>query len=191
MTARGSGMGSPASPLPATVVKLPWPSTRRWMKNTASANAVSISDKRRSHVPGPADAPTMAKKISVDSTANCPPTTIGVAEVGHALDEAHQKGVGQARLEQGQRDGRRRSAVRLARSVCAASSMDGLTPCTTPRMIMKAIGVKANSCASQTPKKPVEPARGLNAKGPLQILVEEPGAPEQQDQARARRRTAA
>jgi hypothetical protein len=43
---------------------------------------------------------------------------------------------------------------RSARSVCAASSSDGLTPCTTPRMIMKAIGVKANICASQTPNTP-------------------------------------
>ena len=43
---------------------------------------------------------------------------------------------------------------RLARKVCAASSSDGPTPATTPRMIMKAIGVKANICASQMPNRP-------------------------------------
>ena len=43
---------------------------------------------------------------------------------------------------------------RLARRVCAASSREGLMPCTTPRMIMKEIGVKANSCASHTPNTP-------------------------------------
>ena len=41
-----------------------------------------------------------------------------------------------------------------ARSVCAASSIDGLTPCTTPMSTRKAIGVKASNCASATPKKP-------------------------------------
>ena len=44
--------------------------------------------------------------------------------------------------------------MRDARKVCAASSMLGLMPWTTPRMIMKAIGVKANICASQTPNSP-------------------------------------
>jgi hypothetical protein len=48
----------------------------------------------------------------------------------------------------------RKVCQRLARSVCAASSRLGLMPCTTPRMIMKAMGVKANICASQTPNKP-------------------------------------
>ena len=44
--------------------------------------------------------------------------------------------------------------MRLARSVCAASSSDGLMPCTTPRMIMNEIGVKANNCANQMPNSP-------------------------------------
>ena len=44
--------------------------------------------------------------------------------------------------------------VGLARKVCAASSMLGATPCTTLRMIMKAIGVKANVCDTHTPNQP-------------------------------------
>ncbi len=43
---------------------------------------------------------------------------------------------------------------RSARSICAASSRLGAMPCTTPRMIMKAIGVKANNCATSTPGMP-------------------------------------
>ena len=43
---------------------------------------------------------------------------------------------------------------RFARRVCAASSRLGATPCTTPRMIMKAIGVNANNCANQIPNMP-------------------------------------
>ncbi|MNV82527.1 hypothetical protein D3C71_1762680 [compost metagenome] len=42
----------------------------------------------------------------------------------------------------------------LARSVCAASSRLGATPCTTPRMIMKAMGVNAKVCATHTPSQP-------------------------------------
>jgi len=42
----------------------------------------------------------------------------------------------------------------VARKVSAASSRLGDTPWTTPRMIMKAIGVKAKVWASQTPNQP-------------------------------------
>ncbi len=42
----------------------------------------------------------------------------------------------------------------LARSVCAASSIDGLTPSTTPIRTRNAIGVKASICASQIPGRP-------------------------------------
>ena len=66
-TARGSSMGTPASPLPDTVVKLVVPSSLRWMKNTVSANAVRMSA-RPAAMPWSRDEPTMAKKISVDST---------------------------------------------------------------------------------------------------------------------------
>ena len=41
-----------------------------------------------------------------------------------------------------------------ARSVCAASSIDGLTPSTTPIRTRNAIGVNASICASQMPVKP-------------------------------------
>jgi hypothetical protein len=44
----------------------------------------------------------MAKKMSVDSTEVLPPSDQRVAEVGHALDEADQEGVGQPRLHQRQ-----------------------------------------------------------------------------------------
>ena len=48
-----------------------------------------------------------------------------------------------------------RKVVQLfARSVCAASSSDGLMPCTTPIRTRKAIGVKASSCAMRMPGRP-------------------------------------
>ena len=43
---------------------------------------------------------------------------------------------------------------RLARSVCAASSIDGDTPSTTPIRTRNAIGVNAKICASSTPCSP-------------------------------------
>jgi len=43
---------------------------------------------------------------------------------------------------------------RLARRVCAASSMDGLTPSTTPISTKNATGVKASICAKNTPLRP-------------------------------------
>ena len=43
---------------------------------------------------------------------------------------------------------------RLARSVCAASSSDGLIPCTTPISTRNAIGAKARSWAIRTPGSP-------------------------------------
>ena len=102
---------------------------------------------------GSSDEPTMAKKISVDSTANCPPTTMGLPKSAMLSMKPTKKALARPGLSSGSVT-LQKVCMRLARSVCAASSMDGLTPCTTPRMIMKAMGVKANSCASQTPKKP-------------------------------------
>ena len=43
---------------------------------------------------------------------------------------------------------------RLARSVCEASSIDGLTPSTTPISTRKAIGVKARIWAISRPGRP-------------------------------------
>ena len=49
---------------------------------------------------------------------------------------------------------RERRPAPSARKVCAASSSEGLMPCTTPISTRKAIGVKAKSCAIRTPGKP-------------------------------------
>ena len=43
---------------------------------------------------------------------------------------------------------------RSARRVCAASSIEGLMPSTTPMRTRKAMGVKASICASHTPGNP-------------------------------------
>ena len=43
---------------------------------------------------------------------------------------------------------------RSARNVCAASSIDGDTPSTTPISTRNAIGVNAKICATSTPCRP-------------------------------------
>ncbi len=95
----------------------------------------------------------MAKKMSVDSTAYWPPTMIGLPKSAMLSMKPTRKALASPGFISGSV-----TVVKVfrreARSVCAASSMLGLMPCTTPRMIMKAIGVKANICASHTPSSP-------------------------------------
>ena len=95
----------------------------------------------------------MAKKMSVDSTEYCPPTTIGLPKSAMLS----MKPTRNAFARPGLRSGSvivRKAVRRSARSVCAASSSDGPMAAMPPRTIMKAIGVNANSCASQRPKRP-------------------------------------
>ena len=76
-----------------------------------------------------------------------------IAEIGHALDEAEQEGIGDAGLEQRPGHGAEGlpalGAERL-RSLFEARRM----PCTTPIRTRKAIGAKARTCASRTPGRP-------------------------------------
>ena len=98
-------------------------------------------------------APTIAKKTSVESTENEPPTTIGLPKSAMLS----MKPTRNALARPGASSGSvmvRKVVRRSARSVCAASSSDGPMPATTPRTIMNAIGVNANSCASQIPNRP-------------------------------------
>ena len=77
-----------------------------------------------------------------------------VAEIGQALDEAEQEGVGEARPQQRPGDGaedvvQRAGAQRLRRLLERRAD-----PCTTPISTRKAIGVKASSWAIATPGRP-------------------------------------
>ena len=159
------------------------------MKNTASAKAVRISASEAAR-PWSYCAPTMAKKMSVDSTAYCPPTTIGLPKSAMLSMKPTRKAFASPGFISGSvtvvKVRHAAGAQRLRRLLQARADAR-----TTPRMIMKAIGVKANICASQHAQQAVEPARGRDAEGPFQELVDQPGAAEQQDQRRARRRTAA
>ncbi|MNV30840.1 hypothetical protein D3C71_1221270 [compost metagenome] len=148
----GSGMAMPASPLPDTVVKFCLPSKPRWMANTVSAKNVRIqaSDAAR---PWSYCAPTMAKKISVDSTENCPPTTMGLPKSAMLSIKPTKNALARPGLSSG-RVTVMKVRCGLARSVWAASSRLGATPCTTPRIIMKAMGVNAKVCATQMPSQP-------------------------------------
>ena len=95
----------------------------------------------------------MAKKISVDSTENWPPTTIGLPKSAMLSMKPTKKALARPGLSSGRVMVRKVLRV-SARRVCAASSRLGETPCTTPRMIMKATGVKAKVCATHTPNQP-------------------------------------
>ena len=95
----------------------------------------------------------MAKKISVESTSKLPPSTIGLPKSAMLSMKPSRKALARPGRISG-----RETVVKVvqpsARRVCAASSIDGLTPCTTPTRTRKAIGVKASIWASQTPGKP-------------------------------------
>jgi hypothetical protein len=138
--------------LPDTVVQLVRPSPLCWMKNTLSANKVWMSARLAAR-PWSYCAPTMAKKMSVDSAAYWPPTPMGLPKSAMLSMKPTRNALANSGFISGSV-----TVVKvrrwLARSVCAASSVRGEMPCTTPRVIMKAIGVKANICASQTPKRP-------------------------------------
>ena len=98
-------------------------------------------------------APTTEKKISVDNTPKLPPSRIGLPK--SAIDS--MKLIRNALARPGRISGSETSAKtrqRSARSVCAASSMLGDTPSTTPISTRKAIGVNANTCATRTPCRP-------------------------------------
>jgi hypothetical protein len=134
------------------VVKLVAPSRRRCARNTSSANALSTSASDAAR-PWSYWAPTIAKKTSVESTENWPPTTIGLPKSAMLSMKPTKKALARPGLSSGSVTVRK-VVRRSARSVCAASSSDGPMPATTPRMIMKAIGVNAKSCASQMPNRP-------------------------------------
>ncbi len=98
-------------------------------------------------------APTTEKKISVDSTPKLPPSMIGLPK--SAIDSMNV--IRKALARPGRISGSDTSMKvrqRSARSVCAASSIDGDTPSTTPISTRKAIGVNAKTCATRTPCRP-------------------------------------
>ena len=83
--------------------------------------------------PGSFCEPTMAKKMSVDSTSKLPPSTSGLPKSARLSTKPIRKALA--------RPGRISGHVtvanvrqRSARSVRAASSIDGLIPSTTPMM---------------------------------------------------------
>jgi hypothetical protein len=95
----------------------------------------------------------MAKKISVESTWKLPPRTSGLPKSAMLSMKPRRN----ALARPGRISGSEtvvKVCQREARSVCDASSSDGLTPSTTPIMTRKAIGVKESTWASQTPQKP-------------------------------------
>ena len=100
-----------------------------------------------------------------------------IAEIGHALDEPQQKRVCQAWTYQ--RPGTcivRNVCQRLARRVWAASSMDGLTPSTTPIRTRNAIGVKASVWAMRIPGRPYSHRVGWTPRRSEMKTVTEPEA---------------
>ena len=111
-----------------------------------------------------------------------------IAEVGDALDEADQEGVGEARPHQRQRDGGetcvQRSGAQRLRGFLEASA---IRPATTPISTRKAIGVNAKHLREQHAVEAVDPARRAAMPNRLPSpLIDQAGAAEDQDQRRAR-----
>ena len=98
-------------------------------------------------------APTMAKKISVDSTSKLPPSTKGLPKSARLSMKPSRKALARPGRISG-RDTVVNVVQASARRVCAASSSDGLTPSTTPISTRKAIGVNASVCANHRPGRP-------------------------------------
>ena len=91
--------------------------------------------------------------MSVDSTLKLPPSTSGLAKSAMLSMKEMRK----ALASPGRISGHvtvRKVRQRLARKVCEASSIEGLTPCSTPTSTRKAIGVKASTCAMVMPAMP-------------------------------------
>ena len=103
--------------------------------------------------PWSCDAPTTAKKMSVDSTLKLPPITSGLAKSAMLSMKPIRKALARPGRISGQVTVRK-VYQGLARSVCDASSRLGATPCSTPSSTSIAIGVKASTCAMVMPGMP-------------------------------------
>jgi hypothetical protein len=108
----------------------------------------------------------------------------GVAEVGHAFDEADQEGIGQAGLEQRQRD-RHEGLLRAG-----AQGLRGLFQAGRHALHHAAHDHEGNGREGKGLRHPhakpaIEPARRRDAEGVFQKLVDHPGTAKQQDEAQA------
>ena len=151
-TRAGSSAGRPPSPLPETVAKLRPDSHSRWARNADRVKTSSTTASTAARA-GSFWAPTTAKKISVDSTPPEPPRTSGLPK--SAIDS--MKPIRNALASPGAISGSdtlRKVRQRSARRVWLASSIDGLTPSTTPISTRNEIGVKLSTWAIQIPVRP-------------------------------------
>ena len=103
--------------------------------------------------PWSCEAPTTAKKMSVDSTVKLPPITSGLAKSAMLS----MKPIRNALARPGRINGHvivRNVYQGPARSVCDASSRLGATPCSTPSSTSMEIGVNASTWAMVMPGMP-------------------------------------
>ena len=155
----------------------------RCSANTPSANSVSIqaSDAAR---PWSYCAPTMAKKISVDSTENWPPTTIGLPKSAMLSMKPTRKALARPGFSSGS------VTVRKVRRAAGAQRLRRLLQAGRDALHHAAHDHEGDRREGEGLRQPhaepaVEPARRRDAEGPLQQLVDDAGAAEQQDQAQA------
>lgn len=97
--------------------------------------------------------PTTAKKISVESTPWLPPSTSGFPKSAMLSMKPMRNAFASPGFISGS-EMRQKVRQRSALSVCEASSIDGLTPSTTPISTRKEMGVKDRTCAIQMPVRP-------------------------------------
>ncbi|MOA24544.1 hypothetical protein D3C78_1452240 [compost metagenome] len=149
---RGSAICAPLSPFPVTVAKFLPASQKRWARKAESVKH-SRMIARTAARDGSFCEPTTAKKISVDRTPWVPPSTSGLPKSAMLSMKPIRKALARPGFISGS-DTRQKVRQRSARSVCEASSIDGLTPSTTPISTRNEMGVKERTCAIQMPVMP-------------------------------------
>ena len=95
----------------------------------------------------------MAKKISVESTSKLPPKTNGFPKSAILSMKPNKNAFANPGLMSGNETVLNTCHLD-ALNVCAASSIEGDTPSTTPIRTRNAIGVNANVCAINIPGMP-------------------------------------
>ncbi|MNV20970.1 hypothetical protein D3C71_1118930 [compost metagenome] len=135
-----------------TVAKFLPDSQMRWARKADSVKASRIMASTAARA-GSFCEPTTAKKISVDSTPWLPPSTSGLPKSAMLSMKPIRKALARPGFISG-KDTRQKVRQRSARRVCEASSIDGLTPSTTPISTRKEIGVNDRTCAIQMPVRP-------------------------------------
>ena len=135
--------------------------------------------------PWSCDAPTTAKKMSVDSTREIAADHQRVGEIGHALDEADQEGVGEAGADQRPGDGAEGAPAAWRAASAMLPPGSALTPCSTPSSTSIGDRREGQHLRDGDARHAVDPAAARDVEEVAEPHGDDAGAAEQQDQRQA------